>query len=115
MVAQRRWQGRLVQGLEEGGVDARELNRRLGIALALDGARGTLLALGGIALAHVLPVSWAGLWPLSTPETLGLLAVLSALPAGLLVVSMAGSRHRVSLLASGVLLGIVLGFWTSGG
>lgn len=111
VVAQRRWQSHLVAGVAEGDVAPVGLSGRLWLALFVNGARGGMLVLVGLLAVTAVPTAWLDSWRLSWTESVGLLVVLAALPAGTMVRNLPGGHPRFWLLVSGVLGGLVLGYW----
>jgi len=114
VVAQRRWQSRLVEGVSQARVSPGALTRRLLLALLLDGSRGVALVTGGLWVVLLVPTPWLASWPLNAPETVALLAVLAAMPVGNLLQNLSGGRRRAWLLLSGTMAGMVLGYWLGG-
>lgn len=101
----RRLNGRLVPGPED-PTPARVSRAHL-VAVALDAARGSVVAVAGALVGRwVLPPLAAG-WPLSPTDSGGLLLVGGAVSAGILLRAVGGFRaHRVAF-AAGMALSLV--------
>lgn len=115
MLVQRRVNGRITHGLEEGLVSPRGLGSRLLAALALEGARGAGLTLGGLLLVWALAPWLAAAWPLEETGSWVVLLVLLAYPAGVLAWGLGARWKRLGLLLAGGIAGILLGIWVQGG
>ncbi len=118
VILQRRWQGRLVEGLEGAGTDPGDLTRRLLLALGLDGVRGAVLVAVGLGVVWAVPAGWRAAWvagwPLAEATTWALLLACAALPAGAVAGNLTPERGRVLLLVGGLVVGMALGFWMPG-
>ena len=108
MIAQRRLNGRLFEGLEEGRLAPGDVVRRHWAAVAMDAVRGFVLVGSGVIAAVGLSGSVAGSWPLDDPTTLALLLLPGALAVGTLLRTWSLAPTRWLLLAIGVLAGVAL-------
>lgn len=106
VVLLRRANGQLL--LKQGGVPARELERRHLTAMALDFVRGAAVAVGGGLLAALLLLLATPLWDLDPGATMAVLAVVTAAMIGTAVPIFGGVRARTSALALGLATGLVL-------
>jgi mannose/fructose/N-acetylgalactosamine-specific phosphotransferase system component IIC len=111
VVLQRRLNGRLVEGLEEGALSPSALNGRLALSLLAEASRGVAVTLAGLALVLRSVPALQGRWPLPEEVTWAVLLALLAYPAGVLARSLAGPRSRTALLAAGGLIGMAFGIW----
>lgn len=77
--------------------------------LLLDGLRGAVLVLAGMAVAFGPGQALAPHWPLDERDTAGLVLAGAALPLGLLLTNLQGRRgSRLLLLAAGMGIGALL-------
>ncbi len=106
VVLQRRNNGRIL--LRQGGVPARQLERRHLAAMTTDFVRGAVVSLGGALVGYVLLGLLAPLWALPEASTLAVLAVLVAAMVGTAVPLFGGLRARRIALLCGLAAGVVL-------
>ncbi len=117
-VAQRRLNGAIVGGLDEGEGSAGALVRRHLACVTLDALRGVFLVALGLTAALLLPPSLARVWAVSEPSTVAFLALPGAFAGGSLFrrwsVASGGVRWGAFLFAGGLLAGWLLGSGTAG-
>lgn len=106
VVLHRRSNGRIL--LRQGGVPARQLERRHLAAMTMDFVRGATVSLSGGLLGYGLLALAAPLWGLPPEPTLAVLAVLAAAMVGTAVPLFGGVRARKVALAAGIGVGLVL-------
>ncbi len=106
VVLLRRGNGEML--LEEGGVAARELERRHLTAMTLDFVRGGLVTATGGLIATGLLQLLAPAWALGGRATLAVLAALTAAMVGTAVPLFGGIRSRGYALAAGLAVGFLL-------
>ncbi|MGK7311086.1 MAG: PTS sugar transporter subunit IIC [Candidatus Longimicrobiales bacterium M2_2A_002] len=106
VVLLRRQNGRLL--LRTAGMPARRLERLHLTAMALDFARGAVVAAGGGLLAAALLQLAAPLWGLDGGSTMALLALVTATMIGTAVPVFGGLRARRLALALGIGVGVAL-------
>lgn len=106
VVLLRRQNGRLL--LRRAGMPARRLERLHLTAMALDFARGAVVAAGGGLLAAALLQLAAPLWGLDGGSTMALLALVTATMIGTAVPVFGGLRARRLALALGIGVGVAL-------
>lgn len=106
VVLLRRGNGQLL--LEQGGVPARDLERRHLAAMSLDFVRGGVVAAtGGLIAAGLLQLVKPA-WGLGGELTMAMLAVMTAGMVGTAVPLFGGVRTRHVALVAGVIAGIVV-------
>lgn len=76
-------------------------------AMFLDGVRGALVTMSGVALGRWGMPRLASGWPLESEDSLGLLLVGGAVSAGILLRAIGGFRRHRVLFATGMALGLV--------
>jgi PTS system mannose-specific IIC component len=106
VVLLRRGNGQIL--LEEGGVTARELERRHLTAMTVDFVRGAVVAATGGLIAAGLLQLLGPLWSLDGSLTMAALATLSAAMIGTAVSVFGGIRSRGYALAAGFGVGLLL-------
>lgn len=106
VVLLRRQNGRLLLGRK--GMPARRLERLHLTAMALDFARGAVVAAGGGLIAAALLRVAAPLWGLDGASTMALLALVTATMIGTAVPVFGGLRARRLALALGIGVGVAL-------
>ena len=111
VVSQRRLNGKLVQGLEEGEFSPAALQRCVWTALLTDGLRGGLLTVLGVVLALALSGPLATWWPIGDRSSWMLLLVCLAVPLGMVARVASPARGVAALLTLGGLVGFVAGCW----
>jgi len=77
------------------------------LAVALDGLRGAVAAVVGVALGRPLVSLLASSWPLGGTESRALLLAGGAVCAGILLRSLGGFRRHRIVLALGMAVGLV--------
>ncbi len=104
----RRLNGRLVpEPGEEGAGPGRVVTAHLG-AIGLDFLRGALVTFAGVLVGGPVVRSLAPAWPISVPDSVGLLLVGGAVSCGILLRSLGGFRRRKAVFAIGMALGLAL-------
>jgi mannose/fructose/N-acetylgalactosamine-specific phosphotransferase system component IIC len=85
--------------------DARHLERRHTLAMAIDFMRGTIVTLAGVVAGSILIAALGPLWPFGTTLTLGALVVSAALVLGGVLTVFGGFDERRNVFLIGVLCG----------
>jgi mannose/fructose/N-acetylgalactosamine-specific phosphotransferase system component IIC len=106
---QRRLNGAIIRGVEEGRTSYRELAARHWACVCADGLRGGILTASGIWFAvWVTQSGWADRWSLGAFETTALLLLPGALAGGALLRAWSFPRKRAGLFFLAALGGLAL-------
>ncbi len=108
MELQRRLNGVVTRGIEEGRITPRGIAVRHWSCLGLDGCRGMVLTALGIASVWALPSSLPEIWPLERGPTAALFVLPAAYSAGSLLRSWRSPLHRGALFLAGLIGGSFL-------
>jgi len=111
VVAQRRLNGRLVGGAEDGRWSAGALSARHWACVGADALRGALLTVAGLVLIYFVPATLGERWPFDGPTTVGFLLMPVALAAGMLLRGWARPRTRGIVFVAATVGGWALAQW----
>jgi PTS system mannose-specific IIC component len=103
----RKLNGRLVPEPEDARVSPRRVVAAHLGAVFLDFLRACAVTLTGILVGRAVLARTASEWPISAPDSRGLLLVGAAVSSGILLRSLGGFRRRRVLFAAGLAVGII--------
>lgn len=109
IVVLRRMNGAIAQRVLEGEGSRRELIRGFWSCIVLDGIRGLLLTVAGLALALAIPGGVAALWKLDATVTATVFLLPALLAGGILLDRWRLTARRWAIFALAVGCGVALG------